>query len=60
MVDALGEKTLKRVFNGGKWHFVTVISRADSEVTRRLKCRFTINMINIYNFGVIFYSMQLL
>ena len=37
MVDALGEKTLNRVFKGGKWHFVTVISRADLEVTRRLK-----------------------
>ena len=39
MVDALGEKTLNRVFKGGKWHFVTVINRADSEVTRRLKSK---------------------
>ena len=37
LVDALGEKTLNRVFEGGKWHFVTVINMADSEVTRRLK-----------------------
>ena len=39
MVDALGKKPLDRVFKGGKWHFVTVIIRADSEVTRRLKSK---------------------
>ena len=39
LVDKLGEKTLNRVFKGSKWHFVTVINRADSEVTRRLKTK---------------------
>ena len=37
LVDSLGTRTLSRLFNGGKWHFVTMVNRGDSEVTRRLK-----------------------
>ena len=35
--DNLGTKTLNRIFEGKKWHFVTVSNKADSEVTKRLK-----------------------
>ena len=37
LVDSLGTRSLSRLFNGGKWHFVTLVNRGDSEVTRRLK-----------------------
>ena len=37
LVDSLGARVLDRYFNGGKWHFVTLVNRAGSVVTRRLK-----------------------
>ena len=37
LVDSLGTRSLSRLFNGGKWHFVTLVNRGDSEITRRLK-----------------------
>ena len=35
--DNLGIKTLNRLFKGTRWHFITVVNQADSEVTKRLK-----------------------
>ena len=37
LVDGMGNRTHDRNFNGGKWHFVSAINRAESEVTRRLR-----------------------
>ena len=37
LVDGMGTRSHDRYFNGGKWHFVSAISRAESEVTRRFK-----------------------
>ena len=37
LVDGMGTRTHDRYFNGGKWHFVSAINRAESEVTRRFK-----------------------
>ena len=37
LVDSLGTRALDRYFNGGKWHFITLVNRADSVITRRLK-----------------------
>ena len=41
LAENLGMKTMDRIFKGSRWHFVTVVNKADSEVTQRLKKRQT-------------------
>ena len=37
LVDGLGTRTLSRLFNGGKWHYIAIVKSGDSETTRKLK-----------------------